>query len=104
MAYLITISLYASIEYVMLGMIASFFLGVIQLLLGILLLFNYDSLCNSHQKYLKTYWTMVILNVATILIVTKIGFNDFYGIIIVQIIPMLIASYFIFLTYQIQKS
>ena len=43
-AFIVTIGLYASIEYVMYGMIASFFLGIIQLFLGIILIVYYKNL------------------------------------------------------------
>lgn len=103
MAFIITIGLYASIEYVMYGMIASFFLGIIQLFLGIILIIYYKNLSIIQQNYLKTYWTVVILNITAIFILSELRFNKFYLILVVQIIPMLIATYFVFLTYQIQK-
>ncbi|MET2985891.1 hypothetical protein [Aureibaculum conchae] len=102
-ALLITIGLYASIKFVMYGMIASFFLGIIQLFLGIILIVYYQNFSTIHQNYLKTYWAIVILDITAIIIISDFSVNHFYSMIIVQIIPMLIATYFVFLTYQVQK-
>lgn len=101
--FIITIALFASIHFIMYGMIASIFLGALQLLFGIILVVYYKDLSVKHQNYLKGYWAIVIVNITAIIIISEIDVNYFYGILIVQIIPMIIASYFVFITYQIQK-
>ncbi|MBJ2174925.1 hypothetical protein JBL43_11800 [Aureibaculum sp. A20] len=105
-AFLITFGLYASIHFGIYGMIASLGLGVIQLFLGIVLVVYSKEFSNKHQNYLKIYWILAILNITAIIIVTETrhGLNSYYAATLTFIIPMFIASYFVYLTYQIQKS
>ena len=105
-AFLITFGLYASIHFVIYGMIASLCLGVIQLFLGIILVVYSKEFSKKHQNDLKIYWILAILNIMALIIIseTRFGINSYYTATLTFIIPMFIASYFVYLTYQIQKS
>lgn len=96
---------YITIYYVVYGMYAQFLLGIIQLLIAIILLFFKKNFTSTIKRHLINYWKSVII-IAFILLIICISNNlndSITPIVIVFIIPMLIATYFVYITYLIQK-
>lgn len=100
-ALVITLALYLTVY---LGMCAQVILGPLQLLLALVISFNYYKKLNKPLKnHLLTYWlTAAISLIIAYLSWTHNTAND-YVIITVFVIPMLIACYFVYVTYKITQ-
>ena len=100
-ALAITLALYLT---VFLGMYAQIILGPLQLLLALIVSFKYYKNLNKTLKnYLLAYWiTAAISLIIAYLSWTHSTAND-YIIITVFVIPMLIACYFVYVTYKITQ-
>ena len=103
--YLITITPYITIYYFFLGMYAQFMLGIVQILIAIIISFYIKRLRNTSKKHISNYWVLTLINLLIILIFykTNIMSNSICQIVFVFVTPMLIASYFIYITYIIHK-
>ncbi len=103
--YLITIIPYLTIYYAMVGMYVQFILGFVQIIIAIILLFYTKKYNKNIKEHILYYWSSVLVILFIILALSKsnnIG-NDIIQIAFIIIIPMLIASYFVYITYLIQK-
>ena len=103
--YLLTLMPYLTVIYAFIGMYAQFILGIAQILLAILVLFHKKKLNRIIKKHISNYWIATLTNLLVILILFKTNFtnNETITILFLFIIPMLIASYFVYITYLIQK-
>ncbi len=103
--YLITITPYVTIYYFFFGMYAQFILGIVQILIAIILLLYMKRHSEIIKKHISSYWVFTLINLLIILILykTNVMNDDIIQITFVFVTPMLIASYFIYITYLIQK-
>ena len=102
--YVITLAPYATVYYAFFGMYAQIALGVVQLLLAVIVLIGFRQ-HKRIKRHISNYWVMALLNLLIILIINKTNLIN-YGaatITFVFVTPMLIASYFVYITYLIQK-
>ncbi|WP_299442520.1 hypothetical protein [uncultured Aquimarina sp.] len=99
-SFIITLFLYLSVIG---GLLAQIVLGVVQVILGLNLLFNWKNLSSQSKKHVSVYWMIVLLYGFTWLIL-DFSFRDSVGFIYFMLIPMSIASYFVYITYQIKKN
>lgn len=100
-ALAITLALYLT---VFLGMYAQIVLGPLQLLIALIVSFNYyKKLDKTLKNHLLAYW----LTAAVSLIIAYLSWThntaSDYVIITIFVIPMLIACYFVYLTYKITQ-
>lgn len=102
-AVAITLILYIGVTT---GMIAQFFLEILQLLLALALRFSYfKSLPSITKKVYNIYWALVIIAFINIIFIsTKSATGSLYIWISVYIFPMLIACYFVYVTHCINKN
>ncbi len=103
--YILTIIPYITIYFVMYGMYAQFLLGVIQLILALILLFSLKKFNLDIRKHMKRYWMSVLGILSFIWVISKSSGikDDVIQVLFVFVIPMIIASYFVYITYLIQK-
>jgi len=91
------------------GLITQAFLGGFQILLALITAFKYENeKYVEFKKLIKRYWTLIliaILNATLLFFSTLIGYTSkTYVIITFCIIPMLIACYFVYVTYTVNKN
>lgn len=105
MMYLGTTIPYATIIYVAYGMYAQFLLGVTQVVIAVSLLLLKNDYTQTIKLHLKRYWcyTITIITLIILYVTLNIVINEILLITVVFIIPMLIASYFMYITHLIQK-
>lgn len=88
-------------------MTAQFFLGIIQLLLAIYIRLTYfKTLSDNIKKMYRIYWLFVLLAIINITLVTStatVGSVSLYTIFSLLIFPILIAGYFVYITYTIKE-
>ncbi|MDP5229636.1 MAG: hypothetical protein NWQ38_04530 [Cellulophaga sp.] len=86
-----------------LGLTVQIVLGLIQILTSIYFTFN-TKVFKKLKNELLLYWILVALYVVFILIVQNSGISGFTsGLIYFAIIPMGIASYFLYITWKVNK-
>ena len=96
-SYIITLALYLTL---FLGMYAQIALGAIQIILALIISVKWKKLdTNSKTKMLN--YLVVILMYGFLLLV--IDFENIAGLLIILlfVLPMLIATYFVYITYKI---
>lgn len=103
--YGFTIIPYLTIYYFAYGMYAQFLLGILQMVIALILLLYIKKFNLKVKRHFKNYW---ISTLGTLLILflfsqTEKTINEALVIVFVFIIPIFIASYFIYITYLIQK-
>lgn len=103
--YVCTVIPYITIYYAMIGMYMQFLLGIVQLLIAIVLLFFTNSFDSKTQKLLGSYWFFTLAIIASITYVYNRDMiqNDMVQIVTLYVIPMIIATHFLRITYLIQK-
>lgn len=103
--YVLTLAPYATIYYFFFGMYAQLALGVVQLLLALIILLGINKHNKTIKRHIANYWIMTLLNLLIILIIHKTNLinNGALTISFVFVSPMLIASYFVYITHLIQK-
>ena len=95
---IITAILYLTI---ILGLNAQIVLGVIQLLSALSISLIWNKFNFRHKKHLLIYWTIVIIyGIGWYL---NIEINDQWWIIVMIIIPMSIATYFVWILSNLKK-
>ncbi|MBR9914120.1 MAG: hypothetical protein GYB32_04730 [Algicola sp.] len=101
----LTITAYATIIFVILGMYMQILLGITQLIMAVILLFFMKAFTIKINKMLRVYWFAVVLtmSVISIMLSASIVKYEFLQLLFAFIIPMLIASYLLRITYLIQK-
>lgn len=89
----------------MYGIYAQFLLGVVQLIIAFSLLFFNSVHSEIIKLHLRRYWVLALATIASILILSKLKLmqSEILMIIITFIFPMFIATYFVYITYMIQK-
>ncbi|MFP2996209.1 hypothetical protein ABN763_09860 [Spongiivirga sp. MCCC 1A20706] len=99
-SYSITLLLYLTIY---LGMLAQILLGIIQLVMFCFLIFNSKNVPLTTKKRLSIYGSLVIIyGLISILVKDLSSTNDIY-MLFWTLIPMLLASFFVFITYKLKK-
>ena len=97
--YIATLLLYIAVSP---GMAFQVILGITQLVSAIYLTKNfYKKVSNFSRKLLKTYWTLTI-----IVFISMVFIRDIFsivGIIICFLLPMLTATFFMYLFYKCRK-
>ncbi|MEM5565351.1 hypothetical protein WNY78_09555 [Psychroserpens sp. AS72] len=100
--YLATVIAYTLEDGVFLGLTFQFFFGIIQLI--------YFLICRGRENsekiksYLNLYIALAGMMILTIASLFKfLHFEKSITLILISFIPMLIASYFVYITYLIQK-
>ncbi len=103
--YFITIAPYITIYYFFFGLYAQFILGIVQIFIAIIVSLYMKKLSETKKRHIYRYWILTLINLLIILILykTNIMSNNISQIAFVFVTPMLIASYFIYITYLIQK-
>ncbi|WP_299246820.1 hypothetical protein [uncultured Aquimarina sp.] len=96
---IITLLLYLTIY---LGLLAQIPLGFIQFVLALSILGHWKQLNSLSKKLILTYWSLFVSYWLAFAIMGN-SLNDLW-FIFYSIIPMSIASYFVYITYQIKKS
>ncbi len=99
-AFILTLILYVTIIY---GMITQILLGITQLTIAVILLFKKDDLTEEINKYMNYYWGLVF---GFFIFIGLLYYNIFPDIarLLIFIIPICIAGYFVFITNKILKS
>lgn len=100
-SYGITLLLYITIY---LGMIAQIALGGIQVILAIFLFSRYASLDDKTKPRLLVYATLTILYLLIFALWDALGgsSNDFIVITGITVLPMSLATFFVFITHKLQ--
>ncbi|WP_353169985.1 hypothetical protein [Flavobacterium sp.] len=97
--YVINLLLYLAVSP---GMAFQIILGITQFISAIYLTKNfYKKVSNFTRKLLKTYWTLTI-----IVFISMVFIGDIFsivGIIICFLLPMLTATFFMYLFYKCRK-
>ncbi len=103
--YALAVIPYITIYCVMYGMYAQFLLGVYQVILALVLFTFFKKFNNEIKKHLRNYGILTLGILSLIFLISKTyqSGNDPILVVFVFIIPMLIASYFVYITYLIQK-
>ncbi|MFK8037430.1 MAG: hypothetical protein AB8B74_04020 [Crocinitomicaceae bacterium] len=99
----ITVVLYAMIITIFFGLIAQALLGGIQIILALVILLQWKQFSQYIQKLISIYWAIVISYAAMGFLITE-HINESLGIIYFVIIPMIIAGYFVFVTFKIKNN
>jgi uncharacterized protein YqjF (DUF2071 family) len=97
--YFTTLGLYLFIYF---GMLFQIILGIVQITIGVILLVKMKELSKEKKKQIYIYWILVAIAVFLILTYSVLG-NDKANFITLFLIPMLIATYFYFLTANINS-
>jgi len=97
--YSLTLALYLTI---LLGMYAQVVLGAVQIILAFVLLAHWKKLYAKSQRLLNVY-LFIVLVYGTYMAYFTPSFNDAISILLFFIIPMIIATYFVYVTHQIQQ-
>ena len=109
--YITILSCYISVIYTVYGLIAQFIFGIFQLIVGFYLL----TVCyNFNQKvrtFIKYYWTSIVIYIPILIGLLLLISNNVIqsnskalAVLMIIVAPMLIATYLIFILYNIQKS
>lgn len=100
--YFTTIGFYASVYLIILGAYAQIALGVTQLIIALILILSFNKLNKKVKKMIVYYW-IITLSLLSFLLYKHYSQSLSNEMISLFIIPMLIASYFVYLTYLNQK-
>lgn len=102
-SYIIVMALYISVHFLMYGMIGSIFLGLLQIITALIITFDKSiHKSKAHTNHVKNYWLLVFTILFIILIFSYLKLGDEYlGILVAQIFPMCIATYFVYIMYVI---
>ena len=95
--YFTTLGLYLFIYF---GMLFQIILGIVQISIGIILLVKMKELSKEKKRKILLYWLLVLTACLLMLSNTMAG-NDLGNFISFFLFPMLIATYFYFLTANI---
>jgi len=95
--YFTTLGLYLLIYF---GMLFQIILGIVQLTIGVIILLKMKELSKEKKRKIRLYWLLVLTDLLLILS-NRIIDNDFGNLISFFLFPMLIATYFYFLTANI---
>ncbi|MBW1296724.1 hypothetical protein [Aquimarina litoralis] len=98
-SFIITLLLYVTIY---LGLLAQIPLGFIQFVLAFSILAHWKKLNNLSKKLIVGYWSLFVLYWITFFILNQ-NLESMFGLFFFSIIPMSIASYFVYVTYRIKK-
>lgn len=95
--YFTTLGLYLFVYF---GMLFQIVLGIVQITIAIILLAKMRELSKEKKRKIKLYWLLVVITF--LLILTNSAYvNDLGNFICLFLFPMLIATYFYFLTANI---
>ncbi|WP_299258021.1 hypothetical protein [uncultured Aquimarina sp.] len=98
-SFIITLLLYLTVY---LGLLAQIPLGFIQFILALSILSRWKELNPLSKKLISIYWFLFISYWLAFYLLNQ-SFENTYGLIFYAVIPMGIASYFVYTTYQIKK-
>ena len=98
--YFTTLGLYLLVYF---GMLFQIILGIVQIAIGIILLLKIKELRKEKQRKIQLYWILVLSDFLLILTNSFYG-NDLGNFICFFLFPMLIATYFYFLTANITSN
>lgn len=101
-SFSITVILYLT---VFLGMIAQLVLGCIQIILAIIISSRWTELSTEGQQHLKNYWICIgIYSTVSPLALAYANLEKELVIALLFLTPMIIAGYFLHITYEIKES
>lgn len=86
------------------GIMAQIVLGIVQVIMSVLILFNYSKLSISLKKLFITYLILAISAISIYIINLTIGESDLSFFILFTVATMLIAFFHLYITYKIKKS
>ncbi len=98
--YAITLTLYITIIY---GMLSQMVLGAVQVILAFVLLGNWKKLFAKSQTLISIYFLIVLIYGFTFMLSYGYFKYDYMSMISIFIIPMAIATYFVYVTHQIKQ-
>ncbi|MDH7444827.1 hypothetical protein [Aquimarina sp. 2201CG14-23] len=96
-SFIITLLLYITVYF---GLLAQVLLGLIQIIIALNMLFNWNSFSKKNKIHLGSYFLLVITY--GLILLTDIG-NTSFILIYLTVVPMSIAAYFVYITYRIKK-
>ncbi|WP_378177963.1 hypothetical protein [Aquimarina sp. SS2-1] len=99
-SFIITLLLYATVYF---GLLAQILLGFIQVVLAIIVSLNWKNLNRKVKHLLFIYWGLIPTYGALWLTNAFNTNNDIILILLFCLIPMSIAAYFVYITYEIKK-
>ena len=92
-----TILLYMTIIF---GMYMQVLLGIVQVLLFLVLLFNYNKFTNIIQRHLQIYGIGVVIYFTIFFICIQLNVNSLWFLFVT---PMLIATYFTYIVHELKQ-
>ncbi|MHA7059649.1 hypothetical protein ACWGOQ_0020655 [Aquimarina sp. M1] len=98
-SFIITLLLYLTVY---LGLLAQIPLGFIQFVLALFILTRWKKLNPLSKRLISIYWLLFISYWLAFYFLNK-SFEFVYGLIFYAVIPMSIASYFVYTTFKINK-
>ncbi|WP_243471045.1 hypothetical protein [Winogradskyella sp. MH6] len=98
---IITLLLYLTFYF---GFMAQIVLGIAQITMSILILFNYSKLSISLKKLFITYLILAISAISIYVIKLTIDKSDFSFFLLFTVATMLLALFHLYITYKIQQS
>lgn len=98
-SFIITLLLYITVY---LGLLAQIPLGIIQFVLACSILAHWKKLNSISKKLIVSYWSFFALYWITFFVFNQ-NFESLFGLFFFSVIPMSIASYFVYVTYKIKK-
>lgn len=106
-ALVITAVLYALIITIYLAMMAQIVLGIIQVMLAVTVTrLYYGELPHRFRNLLHTYWILAVVDGVVVGWLQNADYDAFSNVITVVayfILPMIIAAYFVYVTFQIKR-
>ena len=100
-SFILTLGLYITLIG---GLIAQFFLGIIQLLIAALLLFKYPKHQLPLKKHLLIYWGLSLVYLTSLFFIKNANFSHTaLWILYIAVLPMAIAAYFVGITNCLKK-
>jgi len=97
---ILTLALYITINY---GMLFQIVLGSIQVLMGIYILSNYNSL-NKKTKSLFNLYMLLTIVILSLIFYGNVDDGGIWWLLIYLVIPMLLAFLHLYITYKIKQS
>ncbi|AUP80303.1 hypothetical protein C1H87_16950 [Flavivirga eckloniae] len=96
-------ALYATIHFIFFALYAQILLGFVQILIALILLFFINRYNKKIKRLFAFYWGAALTTLILIYLLFELNPHGSILKYEVFIIPMLIASYFVYITYLIQK-
>ena len=98
-SYIVTLILYLTL---FLGMYAQVALGIVQIILALVIFTKWNEMNIFNKRYLIIYWIIVLIYGASYIMVNYYDWDVNFAICLL-VIPMIIATYFVYTTNEIYR-